>query len=100
MGNRCHHELKTFGVEKVAAKLETQEDLSKSICTTELGHSVLTLDEVMQTFESSSTMFNIKLRRTSIDCRTVILTKNKVEVDGASKLLVMINDVSDRVKLE
>lgn len=61
MGNRCHHELKTFGVEKVAAKLETQEDLSKSICTTELGHSVLTLDEVMQTFDVESAMFNIKL---------------------------------------
>ena len=45
-------------------------------------------------------MFNIKLPKTSIDCRTVTLTKIKVEVNGASKLLVMISDVTDRVRLE
>jgi hypothetical protein len=44
-------------------------------------------------------MFNIKVARSNIDYRTVILTKNKVEVDGATKLLVMINDVTDRVRL-
>jgi hypothetical protein len=99
MGNRCLHELKTINADEVAKKMELEESCS-IIEEKDLGSSVLTLSEVMQTFESSSTMFNIKLRRTSIDCRTVILTKNKVEVDGASKLLVMINDVSDRVKLE
>jgi hypothetical protein len=45
-------------------------------------------------------MFNIKLPKTSIDCRTVTLTKNKVEVNGACKLLVIISDITDRVKLE
>ena len=45
-------------------------------------------------------MFNMKLPKTSIDCRTVTLTKNKVEVNGACKLLVIISDITDRVKLE
>ena len=45
-------------------------------------------------------MFNIKLPGTSTDYRTVKLTKNKVEVNGACKLLVMINDVTDSVRRE
>ena len=39
-------------------------------------------------------MFNIN------GCRTVVLTRNKVEIDGKEKTLVMIRDVSDKVRLQ
>ena len=39
-------------------------------------------------------MFNINGRR------TVVLTRNKVEIDGKEKTLVMIRDVSDKVRLQ
>jgi len=39
----------------VAEKMEKDEDGSCSITLTELGKSVLTLSEVLQTFESEST---------------------------------------------
>jgi hypothetical protein len=52
-------------------------------------------------------MFNIKLEpnanldtRQTKDFRTVILSKNQVEVEGTIKLIVMIRDVTDRVRLE
>ena len=99
MGNRCLHELNTDSPAEVAKQMEL-DSFSNSIEEIDLGSSVLTLNEVMQTFEVESTMYNIKLPQTSIDYRTVILTKNRGEVDGACKLLVMINDVTDRVRLE
>ena len=43
-------------------------------------------------------MYNIKL--TDDTCRTVILTKNEVEIDGKDKTLIMIRDVSDKVRLQ
>ena len=43
-------------------------------------------------------MYNIKL--TDDTCRTVILTKNEVEIDGKYKTLIMIRDVSDKVRLQ
>ena len=52
-------------------------------------------------------MFNIKLEpnanldtKQTKDFRTVILSKNQVEVEGTIKLIVMIRDVTDRVRLE
>ena len=39
-------------------------------------------------------MFNIN------GTRTVVLTRNKVEIDGKEKTLVMIRDVSDKVRLQ
>ena len=65
---------------------------------TELGKSVLTLTEVLQTFAVESAMYNIK--RTTETCRTVILTRNKVEIDGKDKTLIMIRDVTDKVRLQ
>ena len=97
MNNRCIHELKTVRVDQVAEKMESADDLSSSIQVTELGLSVLTLSEVLLTFERESAMFNIKLHDTF---RTVVLTKTKVEVDGKNNLIVMIRDVSDTVRLE
>ena len=68
---------------------------------TDLGENVLTLTEVMQTFEVESKMFNIKLNtELTADYRTVILKKTVVQVDGKQKLIVMIRDVTDRVRLE
>ena len=32
--------------------------------------------------------------------RTVILKKNKVEVDGKIKVIVMVRDITDKVSLE
>ena len=97
MNNRCIHELKTVRVDQVAEKMESADDLSSSIQVTELGLSVLTLSEVLLTFERESAMFNIKLHDTF---RTVVLTKTKVEVDGKNNLIVMIRDVTDTVRLE
>ena len=79
---------------------ETQHDCSQSIEEIDLGQSVLTLTEVVQTFEVESPMLNIKLQgENAKNCRTVVLTKNKVEVDGKSQIIVVINDVTDRVRL-
>lgn len=64
MDNRCMHELKTLTTEKVAEKIEKMEydsECSASISVTELGNSVLTLSEVLLTFEHNSAMFNIKM---------------------------------------
>jgi len=46
MSNRCLHELKTIDVDRVAQKMENT-DHNRSIGVTELGESVLTLDEVL-----------------------------------------------------
>ena len=98
MGNRCMHELKTLEVDRVAQKMDTEEqDGSKSICVTELGESVLTLQEVVQTFKVNSPMYNIKLGGC---CRTVVLKKNHVVIDGETKLIIMINDVTEKVRFE
>ena len=47
-------------------------------------------------------MYNIKLPTTmlNIEFRTVVLRKTQVEIDGKKKVLIMINDVSDKVRLE
>jgi len=58
---RCMHELKTMETGRVAEKMNDDDDGSKSICVTELGQSVLTLQEVVQTFEKNSPLYNIKL---------------------------------------
>ena len=50
MNNRCFHELKTSGVDQVAEKMMMTDDGSVSIMMTELGQSILTLTEVLQTF--------------------------------------------------
>ena len=102
MNNRCFHELKTSGVDQVAEKMMMTDDGSVSIVMTELGQSILTLTEVLQTFELESTMYNIKLPKTmlNIEFRTVVLRKTQVEIDGKKKVLIMINDVSDKVRLE
>merc|ERR1740139_1278231 len=98
MSNRCMHELKTMKVHRAAEKMD-EEDASKSICVTELGQSVLTLQEVVQTFDVDSPMYNIKLREDD-EYRTVVLKKNKVVIDGETKLIIMINDVTDKVRFE
>jgi len=59
LGNRCMHELKTVEFEKVVEKMEEDDDASHSIQVTDLGQSVLTLNEVLMTFVSESCMFNI-----------------------------------------
>jgi len=45
--------------EEVAAKMDMTD--GSSIHLTDLGNSVLTLSEVVQTFEVESPMYNIKL---------------------------------------
>ena len=96
------HELKSSGVDTVAAKMVKEDEGSnRSICITDLGENVLSLTEVMQTFKLESDMYNIKLNpEETADYRTVILTKNLVQVDGKRKLIVMIRDITDRVRLE
>ena len=64
----------------------------------ELGQSVLTLAEVIMVFDKESAMYNIKVN--GQETRTVVLTKNEVEVDGSTKVIVMIRDISDRMKLK
>jgi hypothetical protein len=59
MNNRCLHELKMSAAEEVAAKMDMTD--GSSIHLTDLGNSVLTLSEVVQTFEVESPMYNIKL---------------------------------------
>lgn len=64
-----------------------------------MAQSVLTLNEVIQTFDLESTMFNIKLGQ-DLHYRTVILTKNEVEIEGKKKMILIIRDVTDKVRLE
>jgi len=50
-------------------------------------------------------MYNIKLPEVqrelgSIGYRTVVLKKTYVEIDDRKKLIIMIRDVTDRVRLE
>jgi len=78
MSNRCMHELKTSYVDQVAAKMENDDSASQLIEEVELGKNVLTLQEVTQTFDVESAMFNIKLEADSENYRTVVLTKNNV----------------------
>ena len=78
--------------------MDKDTDGSMSIQGIELGQSVLTLDEVVQMFEVESAMYNIKMDDSNM--RTVVLTKRKYEVDGENKLIIMIRDVSDKVRLE
>ena len=89
------HELNTVKVERVTEKTDEE-----SIEVTELGQRVLTLSEVLLTFETESPMFNIKLAERQGKYRTVILSKNSVEVDGTNKIILMIRDITDKVKLE
>jgi len=93
------HELKPAEEIRVTENMTEEEEGSKSICVTELGQSVLTLAEVLQTFEESSAMFKINLYN-SDSCRTVVLKKNYTTIDGETKMIVMIRDVSDKMRLE
>jgi len=89
--------------DKVAQKMQETENFSRSICLTDLGTSVLTLREVMQTFEVGSAMFNIKLPeilQMGVDYRTVVLQKSQVEIEGVKKLIIMVRDVTDKITLE
>ena len=99
MGNRCMHELKTLKPAQVAERMDSENEADSSIQVTELGKSVLTLSEVLLTFDRESKMFNIKLSD-DVEARTVILTKTQVEVDGKNNLIVMIRDVTDKVRLQ
>jgi hypothetical protein len=95
------HQLKTVDAHNVAEKMEKPDDLSNSITVTELGESVLTLSEVVQTFEVESALFNIRLTGDKENAyRTVSLRKNKVKVEGKDKLVLMIRDVTDTVRFE
>lgn len=69
MDNRCFYELKNADQDKVDSAC------NETITVSELGQSVLTLREVVQTFDVDSPMFNIKLREQD-GGRTVIMKKN------------------------
>jgi hypothetical protein len=89
------------GADKVAEKMEmTYDSENASIQATELGQSVLTLTEAMQTFDVESPMYNIKLPVSDVPCRTVVLRKSNVDIDGTEKLIIMVRDVTDKVRLE
>ena len=64
----------------------------------------MTLEEVVQMFELESKMFNVKGSSSDYPSsdmyRTVILTKNVVEIDGITKLIVMVRDVTEKLKFE
>ena len=60
MQNRCMHELQTKQLNKAAEMMEKENDGS-TILVSDLGKSVLTLNEVVQLFEVESVMYNIKL---------------------------------------
>ena len=53
----------------------------------------------MQTFRENSGMYNVKLNGGE-EYRTVLLKKNYAVIDGTRKLIIMINDVTDKVKYE
>ena len=80
--------------------MATDDDGSCQIREEDLAQSVLTLNEVMLTFDVESTMFNIKLHGQEGEYRTVVLTKNEVEIEGKKKMIVIIRDVTDKVRLE
>ena len=63
-----------------------------------MGESVLTLDEVVQMLEVESLVFHLKVGE--MECRTVVLKKRIVEIDGITKLIIMIRDVTDTVRFE
>jgi len=46
-------------------------------------------------------MFNIKVwvNGEETEYRTVVLTKNKAEIDGNNKVIVLIRDVTDKIRL-
>ena len=46
-------------------------------------------------------MFNLKVRvdHEETEYRTVILSKNKAEIDGKKKVIVIIRDITDKVRL-
>ena len=44
-------------------------------------------------------MYNVKLTEAD-DYRTVVLKKNNVVIDGETKLIIMINDVTEKVRFE
>ena len=79
--------------------MERDDSIDKTITMTEIGLSVLTLSEVLQTFAVDSAMFNIKLNDLQF-YRTVVLKKNIVEIDGKNKVIIMIRDVSDKIRIE
>ena len=81
MQNRCMYELQTKQLKQVAEIMEMENNES-SIMMTDLGKSVLTLNEVVQLFEVESVMYNIKLQDDEQAIRTVVLKKSKVEVNG------------------
>jgi len=54
----------------------------------------------LQTFKVESALFNIRMSTADKVFRTVMLKKKQVEIDGETKLIIMINDVSARVKLK
>ena len=51
MNNRCLHELKSSAEDQVAANMEMTDEGGSRITVTELGNSVLTLSEAVQTFD-------------------------------------------------
>jgi hypothetical protein len=51
MNNRCLHELKISAADQVAANMEMTDEGVSCIVVTELGNSVLTLSEAVQTFD-------------------------------------------------
>ena len=51
MHKRCFYEQNTTGAGAVAEKMEKDENVSCTITMTDLGKSVLNLNEVLQTFD-------------------------------------------------
>ena len=45
-------------------------------------------------------MYNIKLTAEVDDYRTVVLKKNSVVIDGQTKLIIMVNDITEKVRSE
>jgi hypothetical protein len=45
-------------------------------------------------------MYNIKLRRDEKQYRIVVLKKSTVVIEGRTKVIVMIRDETDKVRLE
>jgi len=99
MNQRSMHEVKSKGTSKIAERLEEDGNKSGNISMTELGESVLTLDEVVQISEVENLVFHLKSSRVE-GSRTVVLKKNMVEIDGITKLIIMIRDITDTVRFE
>ena len=45
-------------------------------------------------------MYNIKSTGDVDDYRTVVLKKNSVVIDGQTKLIIMVNDITEKVRSE